>query len=217
MSVTELARRESAELQQRYQNWRDADRALETDPSSLVHLNFEDQRDMDRSLSNRASGAKTGSRAMIFGCDWGEGRWPSKGALEFNSVDDRVRVGVPGVFRSLTYLAWLRVDSLPNQWNALALVDTFRTGETHWQIHRDGSVELSVRVEGGVASWDRLVSPPVITPEHAYHVLEIMVKSMESGDTGNSFAIESTFTPPRFDDASLLDGGAHLAHDHGNH
>lgn len=166
MSVTELARRESAELQQRYQNWRDADRALETDPSSLVHLNFEDQRDMDRSLSNRASGAKTGSRAMIFGCDWGEGRWPSKGALEFNSVDDRVRVGVPGVFRSLTYLAWLRVDSLPNQWNALALVDTFRTGETHWQIHRDGSVELSVRVEGGVASWDRLVSPPVITPEH---------------------------------------------------
>jgi predicted dehydrogenase len=58
---------------------------------------------------------------------------------------------------------------------------------------------------------------PVITPEHAYHVLEIMVKSMESGDTGNSFAIESTFTPPRFDDASLLDGGAHLAHDPGNH
>jgi len=161
LTAAELARREATELRARYQDWRQADRALDADPAILVHLNFEDQRNADRNLINRANGAP----AMIFGCDWGEGRWPGKGALEFNRLDDRVRLSVPGTFGSLTYLAWLRVDSLPNQWNALALADTFRTGETHWQIRRNGSVELSVRVEGETSAWDHLVSPPVITRE----------------------------------------------------
>lgn len=53
---------------------------------------------------------------------------------------------------------------------------------------------------------------PLVTPEHAYHVLEIMLKSMESGDTGRAIEIESTFTPPTFADADLLDHGAHLVH-----
>jgi hypothetical protein len=166
MSVAELARRESAELRVRYQDWRQADRSLDDDPSVLVHLNFEDQRNVDHTLINRAAGMRASSHATIFGCDWGEGRWPGKAALEFNSLNDRVRLSVPGSFRSLTYLAWLRVDSLPNQWNALALVDTFKTGETHWQIHKDGSLELAVRVEGGKAAWNHLVSSPVITREH---------------------------------------------------
>ena len=56
---------------------------------------------------------------------------------------------------------------------------------------------------------------PVITPEHAYHVLEIMLKSMESGDTGQAIPVESTFTPPRFEGASTLGPGAHLVHDPG--
>ncbi len=56
---------------------------------------------------------------------------------------------------------------------------------------------------------------PTITPEHAYHVLEIMVKAMESGDSGQFLSIESTFTPPRFDEAPLLGEGVHLVHDAG--
>jgi hypothetical protein len=165
LTAEELARRESAELRARYQGWKDDDRSLDNDPATLVHLNFEDQRNLDRNLINRASMTRAASRAMIFGCDWGEGRWPGKASLEFNSVDDRVRLPVPGEFQSLTYLAWLRVDSLPNPWNAIALVDTFKTGETHWQILRSGRLELSVRVEGGKTIWDHLISPPVITRE----------------------------------------------------
>lgn len=58
-------------------------------------------------------------------------------------------------------------------------------------------------------------TPPLITPEHAYHVLEIMVKTMESGRTGKALAIESTFTPPVFGDAAKLGEEAHLVHDPG--
>jgi predicted dehydrogenase len=56
---------------------------------------------------------------------------------------------------------------------------------------------------------------PVITPEHAYHVLEIMLKSMESGRTGRVLPIDSAFKPPRFDEAPVLGAGGHLAHDAG--
>jgi predicted dehydrogenase len=56
---------------------------------------------------------------------------------------------------------------------------------------------------------------PVITPEHSYHVLEIMLKTMESGRTGQAIPIESTFSPPRFEDASTLGPGAHRIHDPG--
>ncbi len=166
LSAQELARRESAELRARYASWRQVGRWLDNDPSVLVHFNFEDEHNLDRTLVNRVDNTKAGNGAIIFGCDWGEGRWPGKAALEFNSVDDRVRLSVPGEYEALTYLTWVRVDRLPNRWNALALVNTFRSGETHWQIRRDGSLELSVRVEPGKTEWDHLVSPPVITPAY---------------------------------------------------
>lgn len=43
---------------------------------------------------------------------------------------------------------------------------------------------------------------PVNAPEHAYHVLEIMTKSFESGRLGQALPIVSTFEPPRFDRAA---------------
>jgi len=53
---------------------------------------------------------------------------------------------------------------------------------------------------------------PIIKPEHAYHVLEIMLEAIESGRDGRDRQIESTFTPPIFD---LEEEGeaAHLVHD----
>lgn len=43
---------------------------------------------------------------------------------------------------------------------------------------------------------------PVNKPDHAYHVLEIMVKALESGRTGQALPILSTFEPVRFDAAA---------------
>jgi predicted dehydrogenase len=39
---------------------------------------------------------------------------------------------------------------------------------------------------------------PLITPEHAYHVLEIMIRAQEAGRLGRSVSVESTFTLPDF-------------------
>lgn len=53
---------------------------------------------------------------------------------------------------------------------------------------------------------------PIITPEHAYHALEIMLKAQESGRDGQAKLIESTFTPPVFDEPIETEA-AHLIHD----
>jgi predicted dehydrogenase len=53
---------------------------------------------------------------------------------------------------------------------------------------------------------------PIITPEHGFHVLEIMTKAMESGRSGRAQQIQSSFTPPEF----FQEGetrAAHLIHD----
>jgi len=69
-----------------------------------------------------------------------------------------------------------------------------------WQIYRDrrhlewhftdGLTHLVNCIRDGVR--------PLVTPEHAFHVLEIMLQAMECGTDGQAREIESTFTPPSF-------------------
>ena len=58
---------------------------------------------------------------------------------------------------------------------------------------------------------------PIVTPEHHYHALEIMIKTQEAARDGQARDIESTFTPQRFDQpeagTSEDDTAAHLRHD----
>jgi predicted dehydrogenase len=53
---------------------------------------------------------------------------------------------------------------------------------------------------------------PLVTPEHAYHVLEIMIKAQEAGHDGQGRSIESLFTPPQFEEIGQTIS-AHRIHD----
>jgi len=80
-----------------------------------------------------------------------------------------------------------------------------------WQVYEQGFWPWTDGVRHLLACI-RTGTRPVVTPEHAYHVLEIMLKSMESGETGRALEIESSFEPPRFE-AAGEEGTAHLDHD----
>ena len=54
---------------------------------------------------------------------------------------------------------------------------------------------------------------PINTPEHAYHVLEIMLKAAEAGRTGQVQPIKSTFEPIVFSRSRGCDEPAHRIHD----
>ena len=165
VSATELGQRETSELRARYDGWKQEDGALDHDPAMLVHFNFEDRRRAGRVVANRDASPLAGTQGNVIGCRWVEGRWPGKGAVEFRGRNDRVQLKVPGTFKSLTYLAWVRVDSLPNSHNGLALTDRNKPGEVHWRIRHDGRLEISARflVSGKETDWERLSSRPIVT------------------------------------------------------
>jgi predicted dehydrogenase len=84
----------------------------------------------------------------------------------------------------------------------------------HWKTYEHGPWPWSDGIRHMIECIEQQTKP-VITPEHAYHVLEIMLATMESGRTGQSVTIESTFEPPRFDLPKETAVAAHLDHDPG--
>jgi len=59
----------------------------------------------------------------------------------------------------------------------------------------------------------RLKRKPLINPEQAYHVLEIMLKARESGRDGTAKAIQSRFPRLQFEHVKVEAQGEHLVHD----
>jgi hypothetical protein len=69
------------------------------------------------------------------------------GGLEFKRPGSRVRTRIDGEFSAFTFACWVRIDSLPNRYNALFMGDGYENGEPHWQIRDDGCLMFSVMVD----------------------------------------------------------------------
>jgi predicted dehydrogenase len=83
-----------------------------------------------------------------------------------------------------------------------------------WQIHAetdpnwpwtDGLRHLVECIQNG--------RRPMITPEHGYHALEIMIKAEQAGRDGQARTIESTFPALNLDGTAAEQESAHLIHD----
>jgi hypothetical protein len=146
----------------RYEQWQFANARLNQDPSLLVHLEFQDLDTSDWTLRNSAEGNRSGQGATIVGCQRAEGRWREKQALEFQNVNDRVRLAMSGEFEALTLSAWVSVKGLDRQLNSLFMCDGFDPGTIHWLIRNDGVLGLTV-VGAVPGKFQILASPPVIT------------------------------------------------------
>ena len=93
--------------------------------------------------------------------------------------------------------------------------ELWQNSEGCWRVYEDASAWPWTDGVRHMIDCIEQGTPPVVTPEHAYHVLEIMLKTMESGRTGRALPVESTFEPPRFEGAADLGEAAYLEHDPG--
>jgi hypothetical protein len=93
-----------------------------------------------------------------------EGRWREKLALEFQNVNDRVRLAVPGEFNALTLSAWVCIKGLDRKFNSLFMSDGFDPGTVHWLIRNDGVLGLTV-FGPNPGKFQILASPPVLSPD----------------------------------------------------
>ena len=80
--------------------------------------------------------------------------------------------------------------------------------DPHWQW-TDGLRHLVDCVETG--------RPPITSPEHAYHALEIMLAAQAAGRDGVARTVTSDFPEPVYDDGWVAAEEAHRAHDHRSH
>jgi hypothetical protein len=143
-SLFDLQSRSVAAESLRCNQWRTASSWLNQDPSLLVHFDFEHATTADWQLRNVSSRSEFMPDAAIVGGEWVEGRWPVKPALEFQSVNDRVRLSVTGEYESLTLAAWVRVQGLDRQFSSLFMSEGFEAGTLHWLIRKDGVLGLTV-------------------------------------------------------------------------
>jgi len=158
----DLQAKSAAADARRHDQWRTACKRLESDPSLIVHFDFENVVPSSWQLRNLGKSVMDVSDAAIVGCQRTEGRWPEKGALEFQSVSDRVRLTVPGEFQALTLTAWVCVKGLDRKINSLFMSDGFEPGTVHWVIRRDGVLGLTV-IGTRPGDYQIVTSPPVIS------------------------------------------------------
>ena len=152
---------------ERSKEWKTAMTALAADPATLLSYTFDDEVESSRSVSNRGAQAVAESHGALVGAGWTGGRWPGKRALEFRSLGDRLRFTVPGAHREITLMAWVRVDSLPNDYNALLMPTHYQPGSLHWTLERGGELRLTLRntdtQQNGNRFWDGPVSGPAVS------------------------------------------------------
>jgi hypothetical protein len=161
-SLFDLQAKSAAAEALRFDRWQVSSERLNRDPSLLVRFDFEGDNPFQWQLRNTCKRRAATTDATIVGCQWVEGRWPNKRALEFQSGNDRVRVSVPGRFEALTLTAWVRVQGLDRKLNSLFMSDGFVSGTVHWLIRRDGVLGLTV-IGAGSNNHQIIASPPVLT------------------------------------------------------
>ncbi|PHR90003.1 MAG: iron dicitrate transport regulator FecR [Blastopirellula sp.] len=144
VSVVKLDEMELKSQQERFLRWKELSVKIANDERAIAYYSFQTESTTSRVLENQTAENSNHLDGTIVGSSWAEGRWPGKQSLEFKRPSDRVRVHIPGEFKSLTFAAWVRVDGLDRKFNTLMLTDEFDPGEPHWQINREGQLILGV-------------------------------------------------------------------------
>jgi predicted dehydrogenase len=88
--------------------------------------------------------------------------------------------------------------------NSIGAWQTYYETDPHWQW-TEGLKHLVECIQTGVQ--------PNVTPEHAYHVLEIMLAAKAAGRTGQAQELKSTFVPQKTKPAAMETESHHRLHD----
>ncbi len=137
----------------RHEEWDRYGANLRRDPRLTAYYRMGAADGSSRRLPNEAAaGGRAVTEGAIVAAARAADRWGiAGGALDFSPTGSRVRVTVPGEYRSLTLLCWVKINSLDRWYNSLFLTDGHELHEPHWQIMDDGRLFFSVKKND---SWD---------------------------------------------------------------
>lgn len=163
----------AGEREARYWDWQKSTEAFTRSPGILVHYLF-DRQENDGIIRNVVPGARRPTDGTLIGGEWTSGRWRQKSAVSFSGPSDRIRLAVPGEYRSLTFLTWMRLDALPKELTSILRVEALAPGTLRWGIDPLGRLRLGVwtpkknilsPVENKLVEWDLAASEPLMEQE----------------------------------------------------
>lgn len=147
VGMADMSEKLGAARKARREEWDQFSEKLRHDPRLVTYYRMGTEDAGSRRLPNEADGrAGAASEGAIVAAARGADRWGTPGgALDFSPTGSRVRVNVPGEYRSLTLLTWVKINSLDRWYNSLFLTDGHELHEPHWQIMDDGRLFFSVK------------------------------------------------------------------------
>jgi len=148
--------------------WQEYERRLKDDGDLLAFYPF--RRTTDEAALTNTQREHVMADGRISGPRWTLGRWPGKEALLFERDADFVALDVPGEYRELTIAAWLKVDRLDFELNAILNSDGSETGDVHFQMTRQGLPRGGLL---GLKPYDNFVGNPVQVGKWAHVAMVI--------------------------------------------
>lgn len=170
VGIRELNQRLNAGRTTRRDEWLAHSRKLSRDPRLVAYYPMSQPGLWHRQLYNEASVPAAATDGAIVAAKRSVDRFGhSSGALDFSATGSRVKVNVSQELTSLTFLAWVKIDSLDRWYNSLFLTDGHELNEPHWQIMNDGRLFFSVKrreADREKKLWDKHIvySRPFWTP-----------------------------------------------------
>jgi predicted dehydrogenase len=99
-------------------------------------------------------------------------------------------------------------DWAPDGW------ELWRGGEGAWRVHPESDPHWQWTAGlGHLVDCIETGRPTITRPDHAYHVLEIMLAAQAAGRDGVARTVESGFPDPVYDEAPVEADAGHRAHD----
>lgn len=126
--------------------WEHYEQELRKSPGLIAFYPF--RRGAEASVLENGVGEDVMSNGKIVGARWVSGRWQGHGALLFDRDSDCVELEIPGKHEELTIAAWIKVDRLDFELNAILNSDGYKPGGVHFQLNRQGFPRGGVIVEG---------------------------------------------------------------------
>lgn len=117
------------------QKWLELSTRLRGDPSLLAYYSFERDAEMPTKLPDVKTMGEP-AHGEIHGARWVSGRWPGKRALFFDRDEDFVETIIPGEHQQLTVAAWVLLDRLDYNNNAIFASNGWAPGAVHLNVSR---------------------------------------------------------------------------------
>jgi hypothetical protein len=127
--------------------WEQYEQELRKSPGLIAFYPF--RRGAEVSVLANSIGDDAMSHGKIVGARWVSGRWQGHAALLFDRDSDFVQLEIPGEHKELTMAAWIKVDRLDFELNAILNSDGYKSGGVHFQLNRQGFPRGGLVFEGG--------------------------------------------------------------------